>query len=352
MADDTDKPDTVFDIARAAADELERPDVPDRQETPDRPAESAEDRAARARDEQGRFAKAQEERAAKEKPGKEPRSTLKLKEGAAEIAPPIVAAPAEPPAVEKVGAPQAWGGLAKVKWDRLPVDVQREIATREGEREKAVADLAPVRELLDVNREFLVNEAGSLPAAVHQLVAFAKMSVEKPVDLILHIARAKGIDLVALVNGQHQPAHQQPQDLETIISRAVEQRLQPIVAQTEHQQSQQLLSTISAFAADPNRPFFNDVRRDMGHLLKTGQAASLEDAYEKATWMNPTIRAHLQQQQSEAAEEQRKAATIKARQAAGASLRGSPLPNGSSGGKSGSTVHDAVRAAFAEAEGA
>ncbi|CAB4165452.1 hypothetical protein UFOVP833_63 [uncultured Caudovirales phage] len=351
MAEVAEKTETVFDIARAAADELERPDVVERQE----PTETEAQRADRVRDEQGRFAKTEAERAAKVEKPKDARPTLKLREGAAENAPAIVAAPTgeTPAAVEKVGPPQAWGGLAKVKWDRLPVDVQKEIATRETEREKAVSDLLPVRELLDVNREFLVNEAGSLPGAVQQLVAFAKMSVEKPTDLILHIARAKGIDLAALVNGQRQPAQQQPQDIETIISRAVEQRLQPYVAQTEQQQNQQLLSTISQFAADPARPFFNDVRMDMGHLLKTGQAGSMEEAYEKATWANPTIRAHLLQQTTEAAEAQRKVAADKARQAAGASLRGSPLPNGTTGGKpSSSSVHDAVRAAFAEAEGA
>lgn len=46
---------------------------------------------------------------------------------------------------------------------------------------------------------------------------------------------------------------------------------------------------------------FEAVRGDMADLLETGKATSLQDAYEKAVWMNPDIRQSLiEQQRSEA----------------------------------------------------
>ena len=46
---------------------------------------------------------------------------------------------------------------------------------------------------------------------------------------------------------------------------------------------------------------FDAVRNDMADLLETGKATSLQDAYEKAVWMNPDIRQSLiEQQRSEA----------------------------------------------------
>lgn len=46
---------------------------------------------------------------------------------------------------------------------------------------------------------------------------------------------------------------------------------------------------------------FEAVRNDMADLLETGKATSLQDAYEKAVWMNPDIRQSLiEQQRSEA----------------------------------------------------
>jgi cysteinyl-tRNA synthetase len=42
---------------------------------------------------------------------------------------------------------------------------------------------------------------------------------------------------------------------------------------------------------------FDAVRGDMADLLETGKATSLQDAYEKAVWMNPDIRQSLIEQQ-------------------------------------------------------
>jgi len=356
-----DKETSTIEDVRAAYESLEAdqappPVPPEAVETEvAAPKEPADQGGTRARNPDGTFAKSDE-------PKEPKRETLTLKEkpqgtsAPSDLGAPAPPVPPSPAAPEKVMAPQAWSGLAKVKWDRLPADVQREIAQHEQTREATVADLAPVKELIDVNREFLVNQAGSLPNAFSQLMQFARMSVDNPVQLAEHILRARGIDPRAAFAGQPQgTAPQQPQDIQAYVAQLVQQAVQPFQAQAEQQQTQQLQTTIDEFARRPDRPFFNDVRVHMGQLISAGTAKSLDEAYEQATWANKAIREHLLEEQRGAAEAAKAAEVQKAKAAQRASVTGSPLPgavglNGKSDPKA--TALDDVRAAYNELSGA
>jgi hypothetical protein len=345
------------EIAKHLAD-MEEPVVPaPGTETPElETPETDEQKAERVRDEQGRFAKAE---AAKE--SKDPkRETLKLKTPPAPDehpgAPsPTTQAAAQPVAPEKIAAPQEWSGLAKVKWDKLPAAVQQEIVQREQTRMAATQEMAPLKEMFDVNREFLVNQAGSVPEAMRQMMQFARMSVDNPVALAEHILRARGIDPRQAFAGQQvAPQQAQAPDIQTYVAQLVQQAVQPFQAQAEQQQTQQLQSTIEQFASRPDRPFFNDVRVHMGQLIQAGTAKSMDEAYEQATWANPAIRAHLLEMQQEATATARAAEAQKARAATRASVGGSPIPGANLNGKgdSGATALDDVRAAYNELSGA
>jgi hypothetical protein len=178
----------------------------------------------------------------------------------------------------------------------------------------------------------------------------------KPLDLIQHIARTRGIDLSAAFGGQPQPGttQQGQPDIQAIIAQTVQQHLQPFQQQIEQRENQSTIQTVEAFRADPAHPYFEDVRATMSTLLRAGQAKDLQDAYDKATWADPTIRASLMQRQTEEAAQARKAEVDKARKASAASLTGSPLPNGTSmaAGNSSASVLDDVRAAAREMSGA
>ena len=67
--------------------------------------------------------------------------------------------------------------------------------------------------------------------------------------------------------------------------------------------SQQLESFAGEKDASGNlkRPFFNDVRSQMGVFMQNGLANSLEDAYEQAVWANPTTRQKFNQEANRAA---------------------------------------------------
>lgn len=320
------------------------------------PEETPAQRADRERDESGRFKSRTE--------GDKPRETLKLKEQPTEqqAAPTTTpAAPKDPNALppeidkqgkhlERIPPPAGWKGAAKVDWDRMPRNVREAIAADYGAVEQARSELAPLKDLFDVNREFLVNQAGSLPEAMRQMMTFARMSIDNPVQLADHILRARGLDPRAVFSGQAQPSPQGQQPGSQIdVAQLVEQKLQE---QFRQQQSQQLQSQIAEFAARPDRPYFNDVRSHMGALLEAGSAKSMDEAYDMACWANPAIREALLEAQRADADKVKAAEAEKAQLARRASLRGSPIPGASSGRSQGASVLDDVRAAAAELAGA
>ena len=90
------------------------------------------------------------------------------------------------------------------------------------------------------------------------------------------------------------------------------------------QQEQTRANTELEQFAQAGNAHFDAVRGDMADLLETGKATSLQDAYEKAVWMNPDIRQSLiEQQRSEAQKKaMAEAQTLRAKTAA-VSVKGS-----------------------------
>lgn len=354
MADEIDEKDDLHGAVAAAFDALDGGDngaAGDREpEAAGGPAPGSEGTGAvRERDEAGRFKAKDTER-----------STLTLKEKpetVAEPAAPSATTPAptapEPGKPEPIAPPSDWKGASKVKWDRLPREVQTELVGMHQALATERAEVAPFKELLDVNRDFLINQAGSLPAAMTQLMQFARMSVDNPQALIQHIARSSGIDLRSFAGQPEQGAGQAAPNQTADIAELVRQQLQPILGQIQQQSLQQEVSKVQAFRDDPKHPYFNDVAPRIEQLLKAGAAKDLQDAYDQAIWADPTIRQQLLSAQAEEAKRQQTADAEKARKAAAASLRGSPLPGASlnGAGNQNSSVYDDVRAAAAELAG-
>lgn len=303
----------------------------------------------RVRDESGRFAKTSEGKA---------RETLSLKEKPegqpGEPGPKAVANAMSPPPApdatkpETIAPPAEWKGAGKVKWDRLPREIQSELRDVYQAASAERAEMAPLKELFDVNREFLINQAGSIPAAMTQLMQFARMSVDNPQALIQHIARSSGINLAAVAGQPSQGAPQTQPGPTADIAQLVQQQLEPILGQFRQQSLQQEISKIQAFRDDPKHPYFNDVAPRIEGLLKAGAAKDLQDAYDQAIWADPAIRQQLLTAQAEEAKRTQAAEVAKANQARAASLRGSPLPGAAVNGAANqnSSVHDDVRAAF------
>lgn len=129
---------------------------------------------------------------------------------------------------------------------------------------------------------------------------------------IVQIAQQYGVDL----GGAQQYQASQPQFDPRI--QALEERLQRQDAwiqqqaqAREWQERETLNSEIDRFSKDPANEYFEAVRNDMAGLLQAGLASSLQEAYERAIYANPTVRAQVLAKQQAQAEEQRRAESAK-----------------------------------------
>lgn len=82
---------------------------------------------------------------------------------------------------------------------------------------------------------------------------------------------------------------------------------------------------IDRFFSDPKNIYLPDLANDLAGLIEKGTATDIEDAYNKAIWLNPVTRAKEMQRQAAEAEAARAADVAKkaedARKASGANVR-------------------------------
>lgn len=159
-----------------------------------------------------------------------------------------------------------------------------------------------------------VAAAGHLFASEH---ALRHGTPQQRLQMIHKIASDYGIDLN---QAQEYSANQPYVDPQVSQLQSELQRMQGWIEQQnqarEWQEREALNSAIEAFKSDPAHTYFESVRNDMAGLLQAGLATDLKDAYEKAIYANPTVRAQvLAAQQNEAAEKAKREAQQKAQAA-------------------------------------
>lgn len=277
------------------------------------PAE-AEEKAARARDASGKFAKKVE-------------------------TPDAVIGQPTPP--KPTAAPQAWSASAKAKWSELPAEFQQEVLKREEEVTKGFTKFdeernfgKQLKEVITPYMPQIIAEGGNPVAAVQSLLNTAYQlrqgTPQSKGQLILQIAKQFGADLSQISEQTYiDPTIQQLQN------EIAQLKGQFSNAEINKQQQEQasLNQNINAFAADPKNIHFDSVRREMGALLEKGLAKDLQEAYDMAAWARPDIRSTLIQQQSAEMEAKRVAdskSKAEAARMAGGSVKGGPgaaIPN-------------------------
>lgn len=256
-----------------------------------------EAKAERARDEAGKFAKAEE-------------------------AANIVAKPAEVQAPRK--APSSWKKDYWESYEKLDPKLQEYIEQREGEFAKGVSTYKQewdrAKPLMDALAPFEsdLKQHGIAPATWIQTMAMAHKALatgspQEKLQMFSKLSQDYGIPLQALydrnVQQQYlsQPTHQAQQapDVDAI----VEQKLM------QHYSNQE----VASFQANADKyPHFTEVRETMAGLLQAGLAADLPSAYEAAVRMpaHSSIFTAMQEQQSQQAAEKVKADKLAAAQKA------------------------------------
>lgn len=228
------------------------------------------------RDESGRFAPKGE---------KEPEEAP---QEAAE-APQEPEAPVEPekPAEPVEAAPERFSADAKAEWSKLPANVRGETLRMQRELE---AGLSKYRETVEPIKPFLdmAGDPQRLAGALRNYVGIEQELARDPVaglDLICRNLGTTLADVAAKVTGQPAPAKDETISRLEAEIRALKGTVGTVQQTFQQTREQETQKRVADFAA--SHPRFDELSGDIAHMLKTGFATSLEDAYTKADRLNP-----------------------------------------------------------------
>lgn len=271
--------------------------------------------------------------------------------------------PAAAVSIPPSAPPASWSAAAKAKFATLDPEVQQEVLKRERDVEQGFAQRQTQAERLNRLDAILAPRSERFRLAglnevqaIEALFAAQDLLERNPVEALLYLGRQSGVDWRAVfqrLSGAPQTAPQGGPAYSPDVAnlqrqvQALTQTFQQREQQQQEAERQGHLSEINSFAADPKNLYFENVREAMAGFLRSGQAATLPEAYEMACWANPQVRplmqqATAQQQQAEArAQAAQKAA--QARQASG-SVTGSPIPGAGSGGPAPTLREELARA--------
>lgn len=236
--------------------------------------------------------------------------------------------PADTPAEPELKAPAGWSPIVREQWATLPADVKKEISRREDEMMRAfhqtTQDRKFAQEFSAITKKYEGALNGQTAAQAYEsTLAYAQVlggqDVNAKAKAIVSLIDEYGVDgeaLAAALTGT--PVQARPSAVEQENARlkaelqqvrAPQQQIDPVVKQAA--------DDLQTFASKSE--FFEDVKVTMGHLMSAASAQgfemNLEQAYEQACRVVPSVKAVL---------ERRTVNTKQQRAAAAVSVKSSP----------------------------
>lgn len=347
----SDAPSLRETIEAAMSAEAEPAPAPDAVETPEAPVEAAPEptaspeKPARARSEDGRFAKNTEKPEAA--PAGAQRATkgevAAAGKGKADGAPTPPAPSAEPasPVAPPVKAPQAWSASEREHYAKASPELRAAIDRREREITRTLSQtaearrtsetvhrtLAPFEGLARANGMDALSYAGSVMQTAAQLFQGPPQTRAAILASLIQQAGLTdqgGLEAInaALTNPQAAPSQApSPQaDIDAIVERKWQEREQAAQARSNHDAAQAFLET--------KPEFIDDVMPDMVEILRLdrsrGGNMTPQQAYDRAVKFNEGVQSVLAQRK--AAEAARaNAPTVQRSKAAAVSVKPSPV---------------------------
>lgn len=223
--------------------------------------------------------------------------------------------------VQEYAAPVGWRGAARQEWAKVPKQVQEEVHKREREIGTAMRDGAEAKQFRTQFQEAIRPYEGliasrgvdPLTATTAMMQTHAALTMGTPAQKAQTIAKAVaeyGVDIDQLAaaidggdpgqapgggNGGIDPAMQEYLDRQLAPVRELATNFQQNQRQVQQRVQVEAATEMDAFAADPQHPYFEDVRESMGDLMelagKRGQSMGLDQAYITALSLHPTLTA-------------------------------------------------------------
>jgi hypothetical protein len=266
------------------------------------------------------------------------------------------------PAVAK--APTSWKGEAQAKWAALPNEIKAEVHRREADFHKGIQQYkqdADTFKVLDAEirpYEAMIRSAGTnaqslIRDALATIYQFKTGTAESKVETLINVGKAWGVDFNLLpaiqerieagqpvISPEYRQLEQQFHQLrETLTQREAREKQEREAADAAERES--VVRETTTWAA--GKEHYEAVKLDMAALLESGRAKNLDDAYNKAIWANPDVRATLIAQQQEADRKQAAATAAAAKQAASTNVKPRGTPQAKPTTKVG-TMEETIRA--------
>jgi hypothetical protein len=265
-------------------------------------------------------------------------------------------------------APQSWKKEAKGEWANLPLHIRQEVHKREAEIARVLNQTAPDRQLAEQFKQAvspfmaMIQSRGVDPIKATEFLMRADYTLStapksERAKFMADLIKQYDIDIVELDNalvggGPAQQSQQGGPDITAIVQQQLQQALAPLIQreQNQKQQIQQEVSqTVDSMTYDPKYPYFDEVRQDMADIMelsyRRGVAMTLDEAYTKATKLNPDVAGQLEKQvtMTNATQQHQQAQRAKA---AASSITGSPGTAGSQAVVGDGSLRGAIEAAF------
>ena len=271
-------------------------------------------------------------------------------------APASVAEPETPEApITARPAPKAWPKEMHEHWGKVAPEVQDYLEKREKQMldgldgYKAHAQFGrAIDEAIKPYQHVLQSQGVDAPRAVQSLLqAHQRLTTgtaEQRAAAYHELGRNLGL------TGQESPADPAVQSLQERLAR-FEQR----DAERDRTNYQQTLvkaqGEVEAFASDSKaHPYFDEIADDISELIRSG--ASLQDAYDKAVWMNPMTRAkevaRVQMETESKLKETSRLNALKASKASSPSVKARDTTRASATSKPVGNIDDTLRETLSE----
>ena len=252
-------------------------------------------------------------------------------------------------------APISWRPEAREEWSKTPPGIQQEVMRREREITDTLRTTAEARNFTQQFNQAVQPYAQMIQAenatpmqAFQNLMQTAATlrtgNAQQKAQLVSEIIAQHGIDVEQLDNLLSAKFSGKQAAPQNDMMALIDQRLAPFqqYMQTQQQTQQraqqremaELQQETSNFLNDPKFEFANDLAGDIADILELGanrgQKISLQDAYNRATMLHPTISEIIQRRKTGQSAANESEAAIRARRAA-ASISNNGAPSRDSG---------------------
>lgn len=196
-------------------------------------------------------------------------------------------------------APKTWRPEAVKAWKDLPETVRVEVLKREEDMFRGIesykADASIGKVIKDIVAPYIPGLRAKGLDPVHQIrsllasnEALENGTPEQKVMVLRKLAEIYNVD----ISGEGASPYVDPQI--STLNKTIDElrsRLDTNDNRMAESVKANLQKEVNAFADDPAHPYFDEVAADVAALLKGKVATTLEEAYEKAVWLNPVTRA-------------------------------------------------------------